>query len=70
MKKNLFCQCCFAPLPVMLLLAGTLAVQANPVGGVVSQGSASITSAGSQLTVNQTSANAFINWQSFNLDAG
>ena len=54
----------------MLLLAGTLAVQANPVGGVVSQGSASITSAGSQLTVNQTSANAFINWQSFNLDAG
>ncbi len=44
---------------------------ANPTGGVVSQGSASISGIGSpSVTINQTSANAFINWNSFNLGAG
>jgi len=43
---------------------------ANPVGGTVAQGIASFSSSGSQLTINQTSANAYINWQSFNIGAG
>jgi filamentous hemagglutinin family protein len=42
---------------------------ANPQGPVVSQGSASVASAGSQLTV-RTSDQAFINWQSFNIGLG
>ena len=42
---------------------------ANPAGGSAAQGTASFTSSGSQLTV-ATSANAFINWQSFNIAAG
>ena len=57
----------------LLLLAwcmGGLRVQANPTGGVVAQGTASYSTSGSQLTVNQTSASAFINWQSFNIAAG
>ncbi len=46
-------------------------IQANPVGGSVSQGKASISGIGSSsVTINQTSANAFINWQSFNIVPG
>src|SRR5690242_2331236 len=43
---------------------------ANPTGGTVAQGSATFNTSGSQFTVNQTSANACINWQSFNIGAG
>jgi filamentous hemagglutinin family protein len=42
---------------------------ANPTGGAVAQGAASISSAGSHLTINQSSGSAFINWQSFNIGA-
>lgn len=42
---------------------------ANPAGGVVTQGGATIQSSGSQLTVT-TSGNTAINWQSFNIGAG
>ena len=42
---------------------------ANPTGGTVSQGAASFSKLGSQLTIN-TSANTFINWQSFNIGLG
>ena len=57
----------------LLVLAGLVCpgpTQANPVNGTVTQGSATIGSSGSQLTINQSSASAFINWQSFNLVAG
>ncbi len=54
---------------VLCLLCG-LSVHANPTGGAVAQGTATFNTAGSQLTINQTSANAFINWQSFNIGAG
>jgi filamentous hemagglutinin family protein len=62
-------------LPVLVLSAlawqwGQSLADANPTGGSVSQGSASFNSSGSQLTINQTSANAFINWNSFNIGAG
>ena len=46
-----------------------LRLAANPAGAVVTQGSAVVTSQGSQLTV-QTSGNALINWRSFNIGAG
>ncbi len=54
--------CCLGQIPAL----------ANPSGGTVSQGSASISSSpsGSQVTINQTSASAFINWNSFNINAG
>ena len=50
-------------------LGGRLAC-ANPTGGIVAQGAASFSTSGSQMTINQTSANAYINWQSFNIGAG
>jgi filamentous hemagglutinin family protein len=46
--------CCPSPVP------------ANPMGAVVTQGSAAVTSHGSTLTV-QTGGNTFINWSSFNI---
>ena len=58
----------------LLLLASLccrLEVHANPTGGSVSQGKAFISGIGSSsVTINQASANAFINWQSFNIAAG
>ena len=57
-------------LALALLLCGRWPAGANPTGGSVAQGSATISSSGSHLTINQTSANAYINWQSFNIGAG
>lgn len=58
----------------LLLLASLccrLEVYANPTGGSVSQGTASISGIGSpSVTINQASANAFIKWQSFNIAPG
>jgi filamentous hemagglutinin family protein len=48
---------------------GSLA-RANPAGGAVTQGAATITSSGTQLTVNVTTPHAAINWQTFNIGAG
>jgi filamentous hemagglutinin family protein len=72
MKLNTIRQFCKMLLAGLLLLAGSVChVLANPAGGNVSQGSASISGMGtSQVTINQTSANAFINWNSFNISAG
>ncbi len=57
---------------LVLLATGFLGIRtadANPAGATVSQGTASFTSQGSQLTI-QTSGRAFINWQSFNIGQG
>jgi filamentous hemagglutinin family protein len=43
---------------------------ANPLGGIVSSGAASISSAGSVLTIAQSSSSSIINWSSFNIGAG
>ena len=51
---------CCLPLPF---------VHANPAGPIVSQGTATFSAAGSQLTI-QTSDHAAINWQSFNIGLG
>lgn len=59
----------FRRLALLAIFGRAEVLRANPVGGTVSQGTASITTAGSQLTI-QTSDRAFINWQSFNIGAG
>jgi fibronectin-binding autotransporter adhesin len=43
---------------------------ANPQGGTVSNGNATISASGSTTTINQTSQQAIINWNSFNIAAG
>src|ERR1019366_3259011 len=42
---------------------------ANPVGGNVSSGNATITNAGKTETINQKSQNAVIDWKGFNINA-
>ena len=51
------------------MLAATAAF-ANPVGGTVSAGSASISSSGTTLDITQTTDKAVIDWRSFNIAAG
>lgn len=55
---------------LLLLLLDGKTLQANPIGGTVTQGSATFSSSGSQFTVNQTSPYAFIRWQNFNIGSG
>src|ERR1700749_1566733 len=43
---------------------------ANPVGGNVSAGSATITQSGNTLQINQSSNKAVIDWSSFNIAPG
>jgi filamentous hemagglutinin family protein len=52
-----------------LFVCGTLAL-ANPTGGTVSAGSATINTSGAKVTVNQGSQNAAINWQNFSIGSG
>src|SRR5437588_6839036 len=53
------------------LLLGSLSCGAEPMGGTVVGGSATIQSPGNgNLTVNQTSQSAIINWNTFNIGAG
>ncbi len=52
-----------------LLGLGSASAFANPSGGQVVGGSASISSAGNEVTINQTSDKAIINWQSFSIDS-
>jgi len=44
-------------------------LSANPLGGVVAAGSATISGSGSTLTIQQSSANAIINWTGFSIGA-
>lgn len=57
-------------LAVSLLMAFGANVYALPVDGVVAQGSAGISSAAGSTTINQTSQNVAINWQSFSIGIG
>lgn len=54
-------------LAVSLMLAFASNAWALPTGGVVSAGSADISGGAGTLTVNQTTQNAVVNWQSFNI---
>lgn len=57
-------------LVVSLMLAFASTAYALPTGGTVSAGSTSIVAAPGSLTINQSSQNAAINWQSFNIGQG
>ena len=57
-------------LAASVLLAAGADVYAVPVGGVVSSGAANIVSAPGAMTINQSSANVAINWQSFGIARG
>ena len=56
-------------LAVCLALGYGAVVYALPAGGVVAAGAATIGSAGGTTTIRQTTQNAVINWQSFNIGA-
>ncbi|MHB1092944.1 two-partner secretion domain-containing protein [Thiobacillus sp.] len=57
-------------LAVSLLLGFGSTSYALPVGGVVAAGSAAVTTGTGGMTVNQSSQNAVLNWQSFNIGQG
>ncbi|MDO9570753.1 MAG: MBG domain-containing protein [Hydrogenophaga sp.] len=57
-------------LAVSLMLACGAGVQAQPTGGVVSSGSATIGGTPGQMTITQTTPQVAINWQSFGILAG
>ena len=54
---------------VLLAFSNTTAM-ANPMGGSVVAGQATINSSGSTLTVNQSTQRAVINWQDFSINSG
>jgi filamentous hemagglutinin family protein len=54
-------------LAISLMVAYGSSSYALPVDGVLSAGSATITSGNGSMTVNQSSQNAALNWQSFNI---
>ncbi|HYW56386.1 MAG TPA: filamentous hemagglutinin N-terminal domain-containing protein [Polaromonas sp.] len=53
----------------LMLTFGTMA-HALPTNGAVAAGSATISTTGSTTTINQSTSNAVINWQSFGIGAG
>ncbi len=56
---------------LLFLLASWTLLQANPTGGSVAAGSASISGTGTaSVTINQASRIAIINWNSFSIDQG
>ena len=57
-------------LPACLMLTFGSIAHALPANGVVAAGSATISSTASTMTVQQSTANAVINWQSFGIAAG
>ena len=57
-------------LAVSLMMACGAGVHAQPVGGVVSAGSATIGGTAGAMMITQTTPNVAINWQSFGINAG
>lgn len=56
--------------PVVALALASPAAWANPQGGIVSAGQASISQSGNTLDINQSSSRAVIDWRSFNIASG
>ncbi len=54
----------------LLSLGAMNSAQANPTGGAVAAGNATIASHGATLDINQSSQRAIINWQSFSVGQG
>lgn len=61
---------CLKGLSIALALGFGMQVYASPTGGAVTAGSASISTGAGTTLVTQTTANAVINWQSFNIGLG
>jgi filamentous hemagglutinin family protein len=57
-------------LSVLLLFGQSAPLLANPTGGAVVAGAATIGAAGKTLSINQSSNNAIINWQTFSIASG
>ena len=57
-------------LAVFLMMSFVVNSYALPVGGIVSAGGASISSSAQSTTITQSTQNAAINWQSFNIASG
>jgi len=57
-------------LAISLMMSLGANVYAQPVGGVVTAGGASISSGAGSTTITQSTQNAAINWQSFSIAAG
>ncbi len=63
--------CCLLKPLAAALMAGSLTnAHALPTGGVVTSGSASIAGTATNLTINQATPAASLNWTSFNIDRG
>ncbi len=57
-------------LTLSLMLAFGTNSYALPTGGTVAAGNASITNGSGSMTINQSSQNAVLNWNSFNIGTG
>jgi filamentous hemagglutinin family protein len=64
------CRTSIATLSLLTWQLGGLPASANPTGGSAAPGTATFSSSGSQFTINQTAANAVINWHSFDIGLG
>ena len=72
-RRHLLLLATTALMPLAVPLAAGLLAPASttlPQGGAVQGGSATISSQGSTLTVNQTTNSAIINWNTFNIGSG
>ena len=72
MLKDLKWTSCLSYVPLLAAALGMFpfAAHANPTGGTVTTGQATISEAGTKLTVNQQSDKAVIDWRGFNVAAG
>jgi filamentous hemagglutinin family protein len=72
MKATFYPSGRWCPTALLALTIGACVspAHANPVGGTVAKGSASFSGGAGQLTINQTSPTAQINWSGFNIDKG
>ena len=74
MKTDFFChsrRACLWPALLLAFLICRYDVRANPTGGTVAQGQATITGQGTPtVNINQTSGSALINWNTFNVGQG
>lgn len=68
--SNSYRNCTGTGIFLLAWLGHVVCSHANPTGGTVTQGAANFNTSGSQFTINQTSPNAFINWQTFNIAGG
>src|SRR5215469_16025607 len=62
--------CALASVSILSLVVVSMAANAQPSGGAVVAGQAQISASGATTLINQTSAKAIINWQSFSVAPG